>query len=78
MASFMIMLVWMALGVVVSMFWRLPDEPRFAWAPIAIILGPIWALIAYERQEGPQALLSPVKTPVEVARPPQQDFVVRA
>ena len=78
MSSLLILLVWMALGIAASVFWRQPGEPRFAWAPMAITFGPLWALIANERDEASQALPSSAKSLVEVKRPRRQDVAFHA
>lgn len=71
MASLMILLAWIALGLASCTFLRQPGEPRLAWAPMAIVFGPMWAVIALER--GAPALRAPKETRVEVTRPRRQN-----
>lgn len=44
------LVIWMAIGVTASAALRKPGEPRWGWAPIASILGPLWIGVAIERR----------------------------
>ena len=44
------LVIWMAMGVTTSAALRKPGEPRWGWAPIASILGPLWIGVAMERR----------------------------
>ncbi len=53
MISITILLAWVAVGLIATIVWSEPGEPRFAWAPMAIILGPLWFVITAERRLQP-------------------------
>ena len=50
MGSIGILLAWMVLGLCATCVWSLPGEPRLSWAPMAVILGPLWLVISNERR----------------------------
>ena len=48
-----ILIAWVAAGVAAAALIPRPGESRFAFAPIAMILGPLWLAIAAEQQTAP-------------------------
>lgn len=48
--SLFVLTLWAAIGVALAVRSAQPGEPRFAWAPVAIILGPLWAPVALDRR----------------------------
>jgi len=48
--SFLVLTLWIAIGIVLAVRTAQPGEPRFAWAPVAMILGPLWAPVALDRR----------------------------
>lgn len=51
MTSFIVLAVWSTIGLLLAARTSQPGEPRFAWAPVAVILGPLWAPVAFDRQK---------------------------
>lgn len=49
-ASIFLLTAWASIGIVLAVRTAQPGEPRFAWAPVAMILGPLWAPVALDRQ----------------------------
>jgi len=49
-ASILVLAMWASIGVVLAIRTAQPGEPRFAWAPVAMILGPLWAPVALDRR----------------------------
>lgn len=49
MSSFLFLAAWITIGVALGAV--LTPEPgrRFAWAPYALFLGPLWAAVALDR-----------------------------
>ena len=50
MAALLALLIWSILGVVSAAWMAKPGQPRWAWTPMALILGPMWPAIALEQQ----------------------------
>ena len=48
--SLLILAIWAGVGIVLAARTAQPGEPRFAWAPVAAILGPLWAPVALDRR----------------------------
>ncbi len=46
----LILMLWAAVGMVLAVRTAQPGEPRFAWVPVAVILGPLWAPVALDRR----------------------------
>lgn len=51
MISIGILVAWMAVGLITSINRSDLEEPRFAWAPMAMIFGPLWAAVKAEQQQ---------------------------
>jgi len=47
------LIVWMTGGAAIAMAMPGPDQPRCVWVPWAMLLGPMWAIIASERAHTP-------------------------
>ncbi len=47
----MMIAAWMLTGLVCSWAKAEPGQPRLAWAPMAIVLGPLWLKVAAEQAE---------------------------
>lgn len=45
-----ILLLWVAMGIVASAAFRDRDAHPWAWAPIAGILGPLWIAVAVDQR----------------------------
>lgn len=50
MTPLIVLTLWIGVGVALAARTAQPDESRFAWAPMAAILGPLWAPVAIERR----------------------------
>lgn len=48
--SLLVLALWIAVGLILAVRTARPGEPRFAWAPVAMILGPLWAPVALDRR----------------------------
>lgn len=44
-----VLLIWMAVGATIAVATASADEPKHAWVPMAVFLGPFWAVIVHER-----------------------------
>lgn len=42
--------IWVVCGLAAAALLAPPGTPRLAWAPIAVILGPLWVLVALEQR----------------------------
>lgn len=51
MTSFIVLALWSTIGLFLAARTAQPGEPRFGWAPVAVILGPLWAPVALDRQK---------------------------
>lgn len=51
MTQFFLFVLWMTIGLIASASAPQPGESRFAWAPLAALLGPLWLTIAQGRRE---------------------------
>ena len=59
-----ILALWSGFGILVASTMAAPGEPRFAWAPVAAILGPFWATVAIDR-----AIIERERSDVPLIRP---------
>jgi hypothetical protein len=50
MTPFLVLAAWNAIGLLLAVRLAQPHEHRLAWAPIAVILGPLWAPVAIDRR----------------------------
>jgi len=50
MLSIGLLLSWMVVGIAAAMMRPHVDEERLAWAPIAMVLGPMWLVVSSERR----------------------------
>ena len=48
-ASILVLVAWAVSGVALAAFFRPGPEGRFAWAPVALFLGPLWVAVAADR-----------------------------
>ena len=48
-----VLLVCMAVGATIAVATASEDEPEHAWVPMAVFLGPFWAVIVRERSASP-------------------------
>ncbi len=48
MTQLLLLALWMGLGTVASAVWCDPGQSRFAWTPLASILGPLWLPVAHD------------------------------
>lgn len=48
--SLAILSLWVGIGIAFAARTAAPDERRFAWAPMAMILGPLWGPVAFDRR----------------------------
>lgn len=46
------LMLWMVSGLVSAAVLARAGEPRLAWAPVALLLGPLWSAVALEQREG--------------------------
>ena len=44
-----VLVVWMAVGAALAVATRPAGDPKLAWVPMGVFLGPFWAVIAHER-----------------------------
>lgn len=42
--------LWMASGLLAAIALAAPGEPRTAWFPIALVLGPLWVPVEVDRR----------------------------
>ena len=55
-----VLLIWMAVGATIAVATAPADEPKYAWVPMAVFLGPFWAVIVAERSAvAPAAITVP-------------------
>ena len=66
MIGILVLTCWFAAGLTATAIRPQPGQPRLAWAPLAIIFGPLWLLIAYELQ-APLDLAPVVQAPLDPA-----------
>jgi hypothetical protein len=45
-----VLLTWIGVGLALAVRTAQPGEPKLAWAPVAVILGPLWAPVALDRR----------------------------
>jgi len=50
MTSLLLLTLWIGTGLALAVRTAQPGEPKLAWAPIAVILGPLWAPVAFDRR----------------------------
>ncbi len=50
MTPLIVLMLWSGVGVALAARTAQPGESRLAWAPIAAILGPLWAPVAIDRR----------------------------
>lgn len=50
MTPILVLALWSSIGILVAIRTALPGESGFAWAPVAAILGPLWATVAIDRR----------------------------
>lgn len=50
MGDFVILGVWMSLGLVAAAATAGRDEARLAWWPFAVVFGPLWVVVAGDQQ----------------------------
>lgn len=50
MTELLLLAAWSGTGVACSALRPEPDESRWAWAPMAAVLGPLWAAVAADQQ----------------------------
>ena len=50
MTELLVLMIWSGLGVLIAVAMAQPGEPKLAWAPFAVILGPMWATVAIDRR----------------------------
>ena len=62
MINLMVLAIWSGTGVVIAAALTGPSEPNWAWAPLAVVFGPLWILIATEQRDDSHR--------VEVTEPP--------
>lgn len=53
MVSIAALFLWVASGSLLSMVMCKSGEPRCAWIPMAVVLGPFWAVVAAEQDGVP-------------------------
>ena len=56
MMNVLLLAAWLISGVAIAAALAGPDESRFAWAPMAAFLGPLWLIVANEQRAGQLAL----------------------
>ncbi len=50
MSGFIILVIWMTLGVGIAAAVDRPDRARWTWAPVAAFFGPLWLSIAADQR----------------------------
>ena len=65
MINVLLLAAWLASGIAIAAARAAPDESRFAWAPMAAFLGPLWLIVANEQQTSQLAL---ARNPVDANR----------
>lgn len=59
MMSLLFLVAWMSCGVIAAVTLSSPDEPRWAWTPLAAVVGPLWlSVVLDQRQEDDYARLN--------------------
>lgn len=51
MVNLLILTCWMLSGAVLSTILASPSGPRWGWAPMGIVFGPLWAIVAVDQRE---------------------------
>lgn len=54
MIGLLLLLTWMACGITAAVRLSSPSEPRWAWAPIAAVVGPLWVSVALDQRREDQ------------------------
>ena len=57
MAALLALVIWSAVGLATAAWMAKPGDSRWAWSPMAAILGPFWPAIATEQRS--RTLASP-------------------
>lgn len=65
MINVLLLATWLISGVAIAAALAGPDESRFAWAPMAAFLGPLWLIVANEQRASQLAL---ARNPVDASR----------
>ena len=55
MTSALLLTAWVSSGVFTAARIGLPNESKWAWAPVAMILGPLWYSVAQEQRSALRA-----------------------
>ena len=50
MVNLLILASWMVGGAILSMVLSVPPGPRWGWAPMGVVFGPLWALVAVDQR----------------------------
>lgn len=50
MTPLIVLMLWVGVGLTLAIRTAQPGEPKLAWAPVAVILGPLWAPVALDRR----------------------------
>ncbi len=50
MTEFLVLALWMSAGAILAASLTPVGSKRFAWAPVAVFLGPLWVSVARDRR----------------------------